>query len=172
MNSKWTHVIEPGASVVVGHEVPERQCLETISAKGVHRYPETTYLVHLSDVQELVVGRTSGNGSLYFCETRFMGINVEMADAESVGHSVALLRGILIDSSAEVGNQVGEALALGRVGGVLVINIEAVETVVLDKLQRGADEGRALAGVGDEVEVARLRVCPSADGQRDLQIPG
>lgn len=25
---RWTHVIEPGASVVVGHEVPERQCLE------------------------------------------------------------------------------------------------------------------------------------------------
>lgn len=83
-------------------------------------------------------------------------MNMGMANGQSVGHSVALLRGILIDGSAEVGDQVGEALALGRVGGVLVVDIEAVETVVFDKLQGRTDEGRALAGVGDKVEVARL----------------
>ena len=77
-----------------------------------------------------------------------------------------------VQSRSERSEQIGEALALGGVGGVLVIDVEAVEAVVLDELQGGTDEGRALAGVGDEVEVAGLRVGPSPDGQRDFQVPG
>ena len=54
--------------------------------------------------------------------------------------------------------------------GILPVDIDTVETVVLDKLEGTVDEGCPLASIGDKVEVTSLGVCPTTNGEGDLEV--
>ena len=88
-----------------------------------------------------------------------------------VGSRIALLALKVVERGAELGQQRREGGSKrGRVG-VLEVDIDAVEAVILNQLYRVRDERRTLRGVGHEVEVACLRISPAADGEEHLEVP-
>lgn len=75
-----------------------------------------------------------------------------------------------VQSTSKGSKQVSEALSLGGVTGVFEIDINTVKAIVLDELNSAVNEGGPLASVGNKVKVTRLRVCPTTDGESDLEI--
>ena len=76
-----------------------------------------------------------------------------------------------VQSRSERSEQIGEALALCRRARILEVQIYAVESIVLDELQRTADERGTLVGICDEAEMTILGICPASDGEGNFQIP-
>ena len=75
-----------------------------------------------------------------------------------------------VQSRSERSEQISEALALSGIGRIFEVDIDTVETVVLDKLEGTVNEGCPLASIGDKVEVTSLGVCPTTDGEGDLEV--
>ena len=90
---------------------------------------------------------------------------------KEVGRRIALLPLQVGERGAELSEQGGEARSKGIRVGVLEVDVDTVEAVVLDQCDGTRDERCTLRGIGDEVEVAGLRVRPSADGEQDLEVP-
>ena len=75
-----------------------------------------------------------------------------------------------VQSRSERSEQISKALALSGIGRIFEVDIDTVETVVLDKLEGTVNEGCPLASIGDKVEVTSLGVCPTTDGEGDLEV--
>ena len=75
-----------------------------------------------------------------------------------------------VQSRSERSEQISEALALSGIGRIFEVDIDTVETVVLDELEGTVDEGCPLASIGDKVEVTSLGVCPTTNGEGDLEV--
>ena len=75
-----------------------------------------------------------------------------------------------VQSRSERSEQISEALALSGIGRIFEVDIDTVETVVLDELEGTVNEGCPLASIGDKVEVTSLGVCPTTDGEGDLEV--
>ena len=90
---------------------------------------------------------------------------------KEVRRRIALLPLQVGERGAELSEQGGEARSKGIRVGVLEVEVDPVEAVVLNQANRVRDERRALGGVGDEVEVAALRVGPAANREEDLDVP-
>ena len=75
-----------------------------------------------------------------------------------------------VQSRSERSEQISKALALSGIGRIFEVDIDTVETVVLDKLEGTVDEGCPLASIGDKVEVTSLGVCPTTNGEGDLEV--
>ena len=80
-----------------------------------------------------------------------------------VGNTVALLLREAVEGGAELRDQGREARCEGVGAGEFEVDVDAVEAVVLKEPERAVHEVGTLAGVGDEVEVARLGVRPATD---------
>lgn len=118
-----------------------------------HKVPVGQSLVHLRN-DEVLIAALAGRDS----------------SRKDVWRAVALRGSELVEGSPEGSEKVREALAFGSGGRVLEVDIDTIETVVGDKLDGVRDEGRALASVSDEAEVARLGVGPATNGQSDLKV--
>lgn len=90
--------------------------------------------------------------------------------SQEVRGGVALLSLIGIEGGPQRGDQISKALTLRGGTRVLEVEIEAVETVVLDELEGAADEGLALGRVGYKAKVTVLRVSPASNGQGDFEV--
>ena len=88
-----------------------------------------------------------------------------------VRDAVALLLRKGIERTAELGHQGCEAPAEGIGGGELKVDIDTVETIVLNELNSAGDERSTLPSIGDEAEVSRLRVGPASHGEQNLEVP-
>ena len=75
-----------------------------------------------------------------------------------------------VQSRSERSEQISKALALSGIGRIFEVDIDTVETVVLDELEGTVDEGCPLASIGDKVEVTSLGVCPTTNGEGDLEV--
>ena len=61
-----------------------------------------------------------------------------------------------VQSRSERSEQIGEALALSGIGRIFEVDIDTIETVILDELEGTVDESRPLASIGNKVEVTSL----------------
>ena len=81
---------------------------------------------------------------------------------------VSLLRREVVKRGAQLLEKRPETLTLLRRSRVLKVDVDAVQTIVLDKLHGVLHEVRARVRRGDELEVTVLRVGVATDGEEDL----
>lgn len=75
---------------------------------------------------------------------------------DQVRSGVTLLLRKVIQRDAKLGQKRSKTVALSGVGRILKVDVDAIESVVFDKLDRVTHEPGALASVRDEAEVAVL----------------
>lgn len=124
------------------------------SASFTHLNP---YLVHLWYNEVLVVSRTSRNCSLRDIHEQVCDVYpTSVPYRERVWSGVSLLGRIAVESRTKRRDEVCKALTLCSVARVLKVEIQTIQTIVLEQLECAVDEGLALGCVSDEAEVTTL----------------
>ena len=87
-----------------------------------------------------------------------------------VRSAIALLLLQVVESSTKLGKERCEARGERSGVGILEIDIDTIEAVVLNHADCATDKSRALRRIGDEVEVSSLRVRPATNRQENLEV--
>ncbi len=117
-----------------------------------HQVPEVEGRVHLSYMELAVVVLAAGG-----------------SDGEEEAVPGPPL-GVGVEGCAELAEEVDVPGGLGVVLGVLVVDVEPVEAVVLEELEAAPDELGALGWVDDD-GVHAGAVCPAADAEEEFEVP-